>query len=289
MHRGAEAGRHLGRVRVVAARMARGEHDPGHLDLALDRAVQVEVPVEAVVVVADGGEERHDEPALPPRLRRAVEDVGVLPEDAEVLLVDADRVAHLARLAGLAADDRVQVGDLAEAVAAELERVDPLADQVLAGVEVRLPVAEPRIAVRHHHLRHRSPVDHRPPGQLDLVQGEPLARVEAHPQRPVLPAQQVALHREARPLRLGDLDRPQRRALRPAHRRVVVVAGFGGHRQLELVDDPQHLLLDQVHVRGDPVDGVRPGQVVLAWPAGRRARAPSAARRPRRARGRRPP
>ena len=95
------------------------------------------------------------------------------------------------------------------------------------------------------------------------MQGEPLARVEAHPQRPVLPAQQAALHREARPFRLGDLDRPQRRALRPAHGRVVVVAGLRGHRQLELVGDPQHLLLDQVHVRGDAVDGVRPGQVVL--------------------------
>src|SRR5215469_2463793 len=118
--------------------MARREHDPGHLDLALDRAVQVEVPVEAVVVVADGGEVRNDESALPPGLRRAVEDVGVLPEDADVLLVDADSVAHLARLAGFAAHDRVQVGDLAEAVAAELKGVDPLADQVLTRVEVRL-------------------------------------------------------------------------------------------------------------------------------------------------------
>ena len=39
----------------------------------------------------------------------------------------------------LVGEDRVEVGDLAQAVAAQLQRVGLLAEQVLAGVEVVLP------------------------------------------------------------------------------------------------------------------------------------------------------
>src|SRR6202011_418198 len=45
---------------------------------------------------------------------------------------------------------------------------------------------------------------------------------------------------------------------------VVVVAGLFRHRDLKLVGDLEDLLLHQVHVGGDAVDRVRPGQVVLA-------------------------
>ena len=178
--------------------------------------------------------------------------------------MDADGVLDDPRLTGIAGHGGVQVCDLAEAVAAELQRVGPLGEQELARVEVGLPVAEPRIPVRHDHLRDRRPVDHRPFAKPDLVQDQPFAGVEADPQRPVLPAQQIPLQREARPLRLGDLDGPQRGAVRAAHCRVVVVAGLLRHRQLELVDDFVDLLLDQVHVRGDAIHRMRPGQVVLA-------------------------
>src|SRR5262249_28852409 len=58
-----QAGRDLGRVRVIGVRVGRGEQDSGRLDLELDRAVQVEVPVEAVVVVAHRGEVGDHEPA----------------------------------------------------------------------------------------------------------------------------------------------------------------------------------------------------------------------------------
>src|ERR1700730_3118106 len=109
----AQARRDLRRVRVILARIGRGEQNPGQLHLALDHAIQVEVPVEAVVVVADSGEERHDQAALAAGLGRAVEDIGVLPEDAEVLLVDADRVADHPRLALVVGDCRVEIGDLA--------------------------------------------------------------------------------------------------------------------------------------------------------------------------------
>ena len=72
----------------------RRREDAGHLHLELDRPVLVEVPVEAVLVVSDGGDERDDEPAGAADLGVAAAPVDVLPEEAEVLLVDADGVGH---------------------------------------------------------------------------------------------------------------------------------------------------------------------------------------------------
>ena len=255
---------------MVPARVRGGEQRAGQLDLALDRAVEVEVPVEAVVVVADGGEERDHQAPLAAGLGRAVEDVRVLPEDPGVLLMDADGVADRPRLAAVAGHRGVQVGDLAEAVAAQLERVGPLPDQVLAGVEIGLPVPELRVPVGHHHLGDGCPVDDRPVppavADADLVQDQPLAGVEADPHGPALPAQQLAFEGETRALRLGDLDGPQRGPVRPADGRVVIVTGLLRHRQHELIhqlDDPP---LDQVHVGGHAVHRVRPGVAVLVVP-----------------------
>jgi hypothetical protein len=60
-----------------------------------------------------------------------------------------------------------------------------------------------------------------------------------------------------------NLDGLDRGPVRAADGLVVVVAVLGGHRQLELVGDLEDLLLDQVHVGGQAVDRVRPGQGVL--------------------------
>jgi hypothetical protein len=116
----------------------------------------------------------------------------VLPEDAVVLLVHADRVADGVRLPAVVGEDGVEVVDLAQAVAAELERVGLLAEQVLPGVEVADP--EPgraRVAVRDHHLGDRGAVDDRPLAlavrEADRVQDEPFAGIERDPQLPVLP------------------------------------------------------------------------------------------------------
>ena len=95
-------------VAYSCRRGARGEHDPGRLDLELDGAVEVEVPVEAVVVVADRGEEGDHQPALPAHLAGPGEQVGVLPEDPVVLLVHADRVGDRLRVAEVVGDHRVR-------------------------------------------------------------------------------------------------------------------------------------------------------------------------------------
>ena len=77
----------------------------------------------------------------------------------------------------------------------------------------------------------------RAPGLVaDLVQHQALARGEAKPEPPLLPGDVVAVHREARALRLGDLERLEvSRDARPARSRSrstsgVVVARRGRER-----------------------------------------------------------
>ena len=101
---------------------ARGEH-ARQLDLVLDRAVVVEVPEVPVLVVADGRDERDDEAAQAPDLDLLGAEVRVLPGDPGVLLVHADRVGHHERVAVLVVDEAVEVRDVADAVAAERQRV----------------------------------------------------------------------------------------------------------------------------------------------------------------------
>ena len=179
--------------------------------------------------------------ALAAGLRRAGPEVGVLPEDPVVLFVQADRVRQRAGVAGLVGDHGVEVGDVADAVAAELERVGVAADQVLAGVEVVLPRPDRRrVAVRHDHLgdrRRGARSAGRPVANADLVQHQAFAGVEADAQRPVLPLEEVAVEGEAGALRLGDLDRLLRRPRRSGDGGVVEVARLLGDRHRADVDD----------------------------------------------------
>ncbi len=144
--------------------------------------------------------EGEHQPALAPDLRADVR-VDVLPEDGVVLLVDADRVADRVGLAARVVQHRVEVGDLAEAVAPELERGGHETEAPLADVECRAAVVVGRrVAVGHDHLGEREPVRDRPRAPAvviaDGVQDHPLAVVEADPQAPALPGHEVAVECE---------------------------------------------------------------------------------------------
>ena len=185
------------------------DHDPGRPHVALDRAVLVEAPVHEVLVVRDGHVDRDHQPARAPDLG-ALDVIDVLPEHAVVLLVDADGVGDHVRLTRRVVQDRVQVSDLAEAVAAQLQRLRHEAEAPLADVVGRAPeVIGRRIAIRHDHLRQREPMGDAASVEADRVQDEPFAVVEAQPQRPLLPRQRVPVQRERHAVGLRDLDRPQ--------------------------------------------------------------------------------
>ncbi len=183
-----EAGGDLGGVAgVFAGGGGGGLHQAGGLGLELDGAVLVEVPVEGVVVVAEGGDEGNHQAAGAAALGGEVgEHIGVFPQKAVVLLVDADGVRQRLRGAVVVGDDGVEVADLAEAVAAQAERVGVAAEGVFADVEVADPVAGGvGVGVRDGHFGEGGAVQYgAQPVAVTvayLVQDEALAGVEVEP------------------------------------------------------------------------------------------------------------
>ena len=97
---------------LLAGRERHRGDDAVQLHLALDRAVEAEVPAERVVVVADRHHRVHDEAPRPAHLDPPRELVAVLPEQARVLLVQADGVRERARATGAVDEVGVEVADL---------------------------------------------------------------------------------------------------------------------------------------------------------------------------------
>ena len=143
------------------------------------------------------------------------------------------------------------VADLAEAVAAQLQRRGHEAEAPLADVERGAPVViDRRIAVRHDHLGEGHPVRDGPDPALvlvaDAVQHQAFAVVEPDPHPPALPAQLVAVQGERHTVRLADLQRLQVLALlQPGdllghvlahHRRRIDRAGVLDLQQLHRVE-----------------------------------------------------
>ena len=265
--------------RLVPLGEVRRDHDPGGADLALDVAVLVEAPVDEVLVVRHGDVEGEDEPARAADLRPVLR-VDVLPEDGVVLLVDADRVRDPVGLAAGVVHDRVEVGDLAEAVAAELQRRGHEPEAPLADVERGAAVVVGgRVAVGDDHLREREAVGDRAAVVADRVQDHPLAVVEADAQRPLLPVQRVAVEREGDALGLDDLERLEVLAQPLAGHEVGdVLAHRGGLVDALLVLDLEQLHAVEVDHEVQPGDrvGVRARALLAAVPDVRPADAAAA-------------
>ena len=96
----------------------------------------------------------------------------------------------------------------------------------------------------------------------DAPEHQAFERVHAHPHRPLLPADQVALHLEARALRLGDLQRFEVAPERPVVLGVVA-ARLGRERHDAEVDDLEHLATPHVDVGHETLEGAGVAVVLL--------------------------
>ena len=245
----------------LAGRDRRRLDDTGQLDFELDRAVLIKVPVKAVIIIADGREERDHQPPGAPHLERFAAELIVLPEDAVILLMQADRVFHDRRFAIIVGDGYVEIMDVPEAVAAELECVGELAQPVLAGVERALPeMVRGRVGVGHDHIGHAGPIDDRPFARAVangyLIQHEALARRPADAERPVLPGDLPALDREPGAFFLHDIERLD---VFPhgGDRGAVIIARYLRNRNnIGFVHQLDDLVLDQIDQRDHAFDRV---------------------------------
>ena len=160
---------------------------------------------------------------------------------------------------------------MAEAVAAEFERVGELAQSILPGIERAFPeMVRGRIGVGNDHVGDAGPVDDRPLAltiaKRDLVQHETLARGPADAERPVLPIDLPAIDRKTRTVLLHDIQRLDVVA-RLRDRGAVVVARFLRDRNdVGLVDQMDDFVLDQIDERDHAFDRVRVA-IVLEIPA----------------------
>ncbi len=152
--------------------------DSGRFHFEFDRAVLLQVPVGTVLVVphgADGGDHQ-----FPPAAHFGVlcAEVPVLPQDAVILLVDTDGVFDDDDLAIHRIQFGIEIGDVAQAVAAQLQRIRQLADAILADIKDVLAIVPIVRGNRtHHHLDQRRPMHDRTAIIGDLVQGNALAGV----------------------------------------------------------------------------------------------------------------
>mmetsp|Transcript_11676 Transcript_11676/g.36417 ORF Transcript_11676/g.36417 Transcript_11676/m.36417 type:complete len:366 (-) Transcript_11676:124-1221(-) len=129
----------------------------------------------------------------------------MLPQQAVILLMDADGVANELGVAARRVHPGVQVLDGALAVAAQLELVGIAAEACLADVEDVLPgVRALRAPVGNDHLGDAGAVADQAAVEADVAQDGPLPEAEADVQLPLVPLEQAVLQREGHALGLRD-------------------------------------------------------------------------------------
>ena len=170
----------------------------------------------------------------------------------------ADGVRLGVRLAPLVREDVVEVVDLTKAVAAEGQRIGHASEPPFTRVERALPpVHRTGVPVGHHHLADGRAVDERTHLAAVLVadgrEDETLERVHAHPQRPLLPPHEIAVHHEARAFGLGDAERLEIGAQRPVVLGVVA-ARRRGHGDGAVVEHLEHLAPPHVDDGQQPLE-----------------------------------
>jgi hypothetical protein len=134
----------------------------------------------------------------------------MLPGEAGIFLMQADRFFDCARGAEQVRDHRVEIVDGAETVAAEFQRIGHAAEPDFTTVKHVLPVmAALGRAIRHDHLGDGGAIDDGAPPALmrvaDCVENQALTTIEADAEVSVLPADLVALHAIAGTRRLHDI------------------------------------------------------------------------------------
>ena len=251
----------------IAGNYRPGIHDSRQLDLILDRAVLIEIPVKAVLVVADSGDERDDQAPGAAYFGPVGAPVHVFPEDPKIFFMHADHIRHLENAAPAACHIGIKVADLAKAVAAQLQCIRQHADPVLTAVKcVFMVMIVAGIAVRHDHIAERRSVHDRADlaavQVADGVQHQPFTGSETNAERPLLPGDFMAADGKTRAIRLGDFVGFEvlaklTRVAKFGDILASVVAGLGGQGNRTGIDHFDDFRGVQVEDDGDPFDRVR--------------------------------
>ena len=139
-------------------------NDTGQLDLHLNRAVQIQIPEEAILIIPDRKERADHQTSRASDFRGCGQQVPMLPQHAVIFFVHADGVFD--GIDGTVGQQRghIKIMDFAQTVAAQGERIGQIAHTRLAGIKHMLPgVHGVAVAIGNHHVRQRGPIQNGPP------------------------------------------------------------------------------------------------------------------------------
>src|SRR6266446_5903616 len=141
----------------------------------------------------------------------------MLPENAEIFLVHADRIAYYLRLPLSIVDDRIKIVYFSQAVTAKDKAIGKHTNANLSCIENVFEVVRGRrVPVWHIHFGERRTIENgAPPFLVEIlhqVQYESLTWSKAGAEAPLLPGHLLSLNLEARAFWLRDRDRFQVRA-----------------------------------------------------------------------------
>ena len=116
---GIDAGRDDGaKCRCLARRKAGCIENPCRLDFEVDRTILMKIPEQSVFIVAHGRDRRHDQPPGAPDVDLAGEEIRMLPEDSEILLMQAHGALDAVGVTLAVRQPGVEIANGAETVAA---------------------------------------------------------------------------------------------------------------------------------------------------------------------------
>ena len=184
-----------------------GAENTSSADLELNTSGLVKNPSKDVLVVGDGADHLDNELAVTDNGGDIVAVVGVLVEDAAILLMEANDVLQLDSATLGVSPVSVEVLNVAQAVAAEAQLVGSDTEADITNIESLLAVVgHTGIAVWHSHLREGETVEHITVVIGNIIQAQTIAVVEADVELPLLPSNLVAVASNVERCTFGLLD-----------------------------------------------------------------------------------
>ena len=188
----------------------------------------------------------------------------MLPENPEVLLMQANGIFAGVGCSVCAQKRRIEILDFAETITPQFEGVCILAQRGFPGIKGVLPeMHRRRVAVGNHHVRERGAMQDRSVdisiAVADIVENQTVDRMGRDANLPLLPADRVAIDCEARSLGLGDLEWLEILA-NLFHLIGCIVGRFGWYRVHAMVKNDGVAAVD-IHQPDQPLD--RPRIVIV--------------------------
>src|SRR5581483_5857187 len=124
-----------------------------HFYFKLNGAILVEIPEVAILVVANGGDERNDQTARTTHLCLIRAPIYMLPKDAIIFFVHTDDIGQFYQIAAAVSHEGSKIVNVAQAIASDFEGISQRPHAIFSYIEgVLAVVGWAGVAVGNDHL-----------------------------------------------------------------------------------------------------------------------------------------